>query len=192
LNRLPPQLKNLYATDFADADAAYFAGRVTATDKHRKSHWEHWGTYIEPLELDPYLQNTPFDYRIHAIAGFASQIRRGYYSNKCQVRVGTISGAITAICKTIALAYGHNPTKVLGSDKFHDRIQEVLDGWKLHNPHSTKKLPVEADIPEFIATLSTHKDATELHKAVGDMSLIAFYYLLRIGEYTTKDKRPES
>ncbi len=92
----------------------------------------------------------------------------------------------------IALAYEHNPTKVLGSDKFHDRIQEVLDRWKGHNPHSTKKLPVEANIPEFIATLSTHEDATELHKAVGDMSLITFYYLLRIGEYTTKDKHPES
>ncbi len=92
----------------------------------------------------------------------------------------------------IALVYEHNPPKVLGSNKFHDRIQEVLDGWKRHDPHSTKKLPVEADVPEFIATLSTHEDAMELHKAVGDMSLIAFYYLLRIGENTTKDKRPES
>jgi hypothetical protein len=190
LDRLPPQLKNLYATDFAAADAAYFAGRVASTAKRRKSHWEHWRAYIEPLGLDPYLQNTPFNHRI--CTGFASQIRRGYYSNKCQVRDGTISIAITAIGKTIALAYEHNPTKVLGSNKFHDRIQEVLDGWKQHDPHSTKKLPVEADIPEFIATLSTHKDTTELHKAARDMSLIAFYYLLRIGEYTTEDKRPKS
>jgi hypothetical protein len=51
---------------------------------------------------------------------------------------------------------------------------------------------VEADVTEFIATLSMHEDAIELHKAVGDMSLIAFYYLVRIGEYTTKDKCPES
>jgi hypothetical protein len=179
-------------TDFAAADAAYFAERVIATAKCRKSHWEHWHAYIKPLGLDPYLQNTPFDHRIRAITGFASQIRRAYYNNKCQVRVGTISSAITAIGKTIALAYEHNPTKVLGSDKFHDRIQEVLNGWKQHNPHSTKKLPVEADIPELIATLSTHKDATELCKAVGDMSLIAFYYLLRTGEFTTKDKHPKS
>ncbi len=103
-----------------------------------------------------------------------------------------VSSTITAIGKTIALAYKYNPTKVLGSDKFHDRIQGVLDGWKRHNPHSTKKLPVEANIPEFISALSMHKDETELHKAVGDMSLIAFYYLPRIGEYTTKDKRPKS
>jgi hypothetical protein len=64
-------------TDFAAADAAYFAGRMAATAKRRKSHWEHWRTYIEPLGLDTYLQNTPFHHRIRAITGFASQIRRG-------------------------------------------------------------------------------------------------------------------
>ena len=51
---------------------------------------------------------------------------------------------------------------------------------------------MEADVPEYIATLSLHHKATEQHKAVGDMVLITFYYLLYIGEYTTKDKRPES
>ncbi len=34
--------------------------------------------------------------------------------------------------------------------------------------------------------------ATELDRAVGDLALVAFYYLLRIGEYTTKGKRNET
>ena len=34
--------------------------------------------------------------------------------------------------------------------------------------------------------------ANELHKAVGDLSLITFYYLLQVGEYTTKGKRENS
>jgi hypothetical protein len=144
------------------------------------------------MGMEPYLQGTPFRHRIRALTGFVSRIRWGYYSNKCQVQVGTVSSAITAIGKTIALAHEHNPTKVLGSDKFHDRIQEVLDGWRRHNPHTTKTLPVEADIPEYIATLSLHNKTTEQNKAVGNMALIGFYFLLRIGEYTTKDKRPES
>jgi hypothetical protein len=103
-----------------------------------------------------------------------------------------VSLAITAVGKTIPLAYKHNPTKILGSDKFRDRIQEVLDGWKRHDPHTTKKLPVEADVPEYIATLSLHRDATEQHEAVGDMVLIAFYYLLQLGEYATIGTRPGS
>ena len=33
------------------------------------------------------------------------------------------------------------------------------------------------------------KDATEVVKAVGDCTIIEFYYLLQVGEYTVKEKR---
>ncbi len=53
-------------------------------------------------------------------------------------------------------------------------------------------LPIEADIPEYLATLGLQPSATTLDRAIGDLTLIAFYYLLRIGEYTCKAKRNES
>lgn len=46
--------------------------------------------------------------------------------------------------------------------------------------------------PSFLATLGRGPAATELDRAVGDMAIIAFYYLLRIGEYTIKGKRNET
>ena len=50
-----------------------------------------------------------------------------------------------------------------------------------------------ADVLECITTLSSlQDDATEQHKAVGDLVLITFYYLLKIGEYTTKGMHPDS
>ena len=55
-----------------------------------------------------------------------------------------------------------------------------------------KKLPVEVDIPEFLAKQALLPEATERQKVVGDWALIAYYYLLRIGEYTTKRLRNES
>ena len=36
------------------------------------------------------------------------------------------------------------------------------------------------------------KDATEMVKSVGDCAIIAFYYLLRVGEYTVKQQRNET
>jgi hypothetical protein len=51
---------------------------------------------------------------------------------------------------------------------------------------------MEADVPEHIATLSLHGDATEQHKVVGDMALITSCYLLQIGEYTAKGTCPDS
>ena len=52
-----------------------------------------------------------------------------------------------------------------------------------------KKLPVESDIPEFLARAGQAVNATERVRVVGDWSLIALYYLLRIGEYTRKALR---
>ena len=44
------------------------------------------------------------------------------------------------------------------------------------------------DIPEFLAELGRDKANTELVKAVGELTVIAFYYLLKVGKYTIKGR----
>ena len=48
------------------------------------------------------------------------------------------------------------------------------------------------DVPDFLAELGIEKYATEMVKAVGDYEIIAFYYLLRVEEYTVKKQRNET
>ena len=48
------------------------------------------------------------------------------------------------------------------------------------------------DILYFFAAVAFVSIATELIKAVGDLVLIASNYLLQVGEYTVKDKQPNS
>jgi hypothetical protein len=55
-----------------------------------------------------------------------------------------------------------------------------------------KNLPVEADVPEYLNKCTLDPSASELNKTVGDLSLIAFYYLLQVGEYTVKGKKDNS
>ncbi len=65
----------------------------------------------------------------------------------------------------------------------------MLDGFRKANPPTTKQLPVEVDVLEYLITLGEDPQARELDCAIGDLVMIAFYYLLRIGEYTTKGAR---
>jgi hypothetical protein len=104
----------------------------------------------------------------------------------------TVVGALTAVGQEIALACGENPTKVLGSDKILPRLQQIYDGWRKEDPATTKQLPVEADVPKCLAERAQRHSATELDRAVGDLTLVAFYYLLRIGEYMIKGNRNET
>jgi hypothetical protein len=82
--------------------------------------------------------------------------------------------------------------KIMGSDKLLPRLSQIYDGWRKEDPPTTKQLPVEANIPKLLAACGRDENASELERAIGDLSLIAFYYLLRIGEYTIKGKRKET
>ena len=99
---------------------------------------------------------------------------------------------LSAIGKEISLVHEHDLTKVKGTDKFVPRLHQTLEGWAKSDPPTMKKLPVEADIPEQILKWCLLPGATSLMWATGDWCLIAFYWLLRIGEYTVKGSRNET
>jgi hypothetical protein len=96
-----------------------------------------------------------------------------------------------AIGQTIALASGTNPVKSLGNDIFLTRLQQTFDGWRHEDLPTSKKLPIESDVPEFLVNESGLLLATALDHVVADLTTIAFYYLLRRGEYTVKRTRDE-
>ena len=159
---------------------------MAASTKGRENCWDRWTSYVGPLGVDPYLQDTPFTIRVRLLTGFAGRVRTGYYGRGKQVQASCVSSAITAVGQAIALATNTNPTKIVGSDKLLPRLQQMLDGFCKADPPTTKQLPVEVDVPEYLVTLGEDTQACELDPAIGDLVMIAFYYLLRIGEYTTK------
>ncbi len=58
----------------------------------------------------------------------------------------------------------------------------MLEGFRKADPPTMKQLPVEADVPEYLVKLGRDPEARELNRAIGDLTMIAFYYLLRIGK----------
>jgi hypothetical protein len=192
LDRLPAELKSSYARDFHASNAAFQSGRVAQTTKNRESRWENWCMYVQPLGVDPYLQTTPFGLRCRCLMGYAARFRSGYFGKGKQVQASTVTSAITAVGKKIAMDTNINPIKLIGSEQFIICIQELLDGYRIADPPTEKKLPIEADVPELLFELGYGPSGTTLGKDVGDLTLIAFYYLLRVGKYTVKGTRNES
>jgi hypothetical protein len=126
---------------------------------------------------------------MRCLTGFAQQTRTGFYGRGRQVQSSTVSQALTAIGQKIALARNNNPTKVNGSDKFLPSLQVMLEGYSKVDPPTRKMLTVEVDVPELLVEIRYGKEGTIHTQAIGDLALIAFYYLLQIGEYTVKGKR---
>jgi len=68
------------------------------------------------------------------------------------------------------------------------------EAYKREDPTSVKQLAVPVDIPNRIYMATRTKDNKKL-KAVGELAMIAFYFLLRVGEYTchgTETRRTKS
>ncbi len=139
--------------------------------------------------MDPYLQDKQFPTKMRALSSFLARVRTGFYGQGKQVKNCTVSSALTAVGQTIVLACNDNPTKIKGSDKLLPRLQVMLDGYRKEDPATIKKLPVQSDVPELLVTTVYNGMRTEMEKAAADLILIAFYYLLRVGEYTVKGSR---
>lgn len=99
---------------------------------------------------------------------------------------------LTSISQTITMDFEEDPTKLKYTNEFLPRVAHIVAGYRRDDPPTDKKLPVEVDVCEWLIQLAQTIGATALMMTVGDWSLIAFYYLLRIGEYTIKRSRNES
>ena len=162
---------------------------MAATTQTRKIHWANWTTYVRPLRPDPLIQGIEYTTRLRALTGFAVQVRQGLYGQGKRVATGTVIGTITAVGQEVALVCRQIPTQIVRSEKLLLRLSQFFNGWRKEDPPTTKQLPVEADVPELLAERGRNSSSTPLDQAIGDLTLIAFYYLLRIGEYTVKGKR---
>ena len=87
------------------------------------------------------------------------------------------------------LAYDSTPTKVVDSERLLLCLQIMLDGYWKVNPATSKKLPVQSDVPKLLFKLAYQQGTTRRQQATADLTMIAFYHLLRVGKYTVKRLR---
>ena len=119
-------------------------------------------------------------------------VRKGELGLGNEIKVGSVRTAINAIAQTIALERGETPLHNDNGD-YHLGIKQMIDGWAKADPPVEKKLAVGIDLPEEACDRG-RRSKTRRSRAmvIGDWILIAFYFLLRIGEYTMKATRNDT
>ena len=69
------------------------------------------------------------------------------------------------------------------------RLKRMISCWKKSDPAPDPVKPIPIQVIRRVAILAQHA-TSELFKAVADMIIIAFFFLLRPGEYTDNDINP--
>ncbi len=142
--------------------------------------------YLQPVGGDPHLQTVTGIMCKRLLTVFTAGVQSGVFSRDHMVRASSVSSMLTVIGMIVSFACHHNPTKITGSDKHVLHLQQGLDWWPKLDPPSAKKLPIKVDILEFLVSIAIANGRGPTEVAVGDLSLITFYCLLQVREYTVK------
>ena len=186
---LPPELQAEAAREFRALRRHLCAGVAEANHKARRKCWQHWKEIAISRKVDPCLEGTPNEQKIVLILAFAERIREGICGRRKRVRVGTAQLGLRAIGTTFALAGRPNPLHE-DANRHIAPLHRLIEGMKREDPPTQPKLAVPPTVPEFLMNVgkfTTNNNASK-QKAIGDLSVIAFYYLLRVGEHTFQTK----
>ena len=153
LDRLQHSQRSEYEGYFSAADAAFWNGWVDSAQKGRKTCWKNWCYFVRPLWVEPWIQDTTYQQRVQCLTGFADCVRLGRYGWGKQVAIGTVSGALSDVGMTVALAYEVNPTKSQCEKHLVPQLAQMMERWRKEDPPTKKKSPVGIDVPEFLAEL---------------------------------------
>ena len=69
------------------------------------------------------------------------------------------------------------------------RLQQMVASWKKTNPAPDRVKPIPIQVIKQVAILAQHATSQQI-KAVSDMIIIAFFLVLRPGEYTDNNDNP--
>jgi hypothetical protein len=136
------------------------------------------------------LDTVPTDERIELLAAFAQRVRSGCYGEGFRVGAATVQVALCAIGKTFELDGLPNPTYHC-EGKYWLPIERLIESYRREDPPAKHKLAVPVGLVEYLTELG-HGSSSAKVQAICDMSTVAFYFLLRVGEYTAhrrKDRR---
>jgi hypothetical protein len=124
--------------------------------------------------------------RIDLLITFAQWIRAGNGGNGHQVRCASVQVALRAIGATFELAGQANPT-YRSEGRYWLALERQLEAFRRADPPATPKLAVPVSLVNHLNVVGLHSTDPKI-KASSDLCLIAFYFLLRIGEYTAGAK----
>ena len=154
---------------------------VTAHRQHSAtSAWALWTTFCSTTGIRPDLRDLPGD-PIPVLQLFAHRYRTGRIAPRGHpVRARTVEDALRHVAQTLAGVGAPDPRL----NRFGDvdyRLQALLQAWRRHDPPPARVKPLPLSLIRLAVSRAPLTCAPS--QAAAACLIIAFYFLLRPGEY---------
>ena len=147
----------------------------------RKRSWEAWKhhntSYYDSNDADPDKVTTD------KLLTFAVAVREGKYGLGSQVKVQSVKRALRHVAQKFVLDGRPDPRKSSPAQQSLDLpIARLIKSYQDNDPPPQPKLALPVST---ITALAINYRWTPHLYAVADLVIVAFFYLLRVGEYTS-------
>ena len=166
-------------------DAATVDGAVRATN------WRWWSQHCTECGIYPWLRDIAPATQSQLLLGFATRTRTGHFGKGQQVGSQTVEKALHHVAQAFVLEGYPDFRRIAGSGgsdlalPFTHLLKSYQDKDPVPRPQAA--LPVNAIKLASAACLDPI--ATPRDRAVANLIVIAFFFLLRVGEYTRPHDR---
>jgi len=169
----------------ADLSAVQEAIRTGITSKCANaldSRWERWDEFCSEHGLDPFLRQHTDPVPILQVFGQRHRDGRNTPRGK-PVKARTVEDALRAVGQKFA-SVGAADLRKDAHGTIDFRIYRQIRSYKKTDSPPVRVKPVPITLVIYLLRVAHHITGDEAQQAIADMITIAFYYLLRPGEYT--------
>lgn len=178
---MDPVTANRFKCDLSAAQAAVDAGVSAGRTQGANTSWEKWSVFIDELALDPLLETV--EDKISILQVFAQRVRTGELAaNKNPIRARSTEDYVRHVAQTF-LGVGAPDPRLNTAGDIDFRLRRMISAWKKEDSPPNRVKPIPIQVINHIVVSAMHSEDPNT-KATADMIIIAFFYLLRPGEYT--------
>jgi hypothetical protein len=171
-----------------DLDAAWAAiGTATVDDQARRASWTNWTAYATQSRFDPYMRYLSKHLKQTYLLAFAARVRTGIFGRAVPVGFQSVEKALRHVAQTLLLAGFDDPRRTYGAKELDLPFRHLLKSYRDQNPAPQPQLALPVATVERASSYSC-KPNTALTRATADLITIAFFFLLRVGEYAMPRK----
>jgi hypothetical protein len=167
-----------------DCNAAWATIESETVDgEAQRVAWTNWSRYAQQCRIDPWMRYLDKALQQTYLLAFAARVRTGLYGRAVQVGSQSVEKALRHVAQTLLLAGYNNPRRTYGAKELDLPFRHLLKGYKEQDPAPKPQLALPVTTIEHAGAYhQAPHDA--LSRATADLTTIAFFFLLRVGEYT--------
>jgi integrase len=160
-------------------------------DRVQAKNWDSWIEFCSDARRDPYLLDSSRPVQQQLLLGFAARIRRGYYGQGKKVQAQTPETALRHVAQALVLAGYPDPRRSYGSKDLDLPFSRLLRSYKTDDPAPKPQLALPVRAMQCAVDHYNQK-GTPASCALADLLTVAFFFLLRPGEYTMPSARTKT